>query len=107
MARLRRGEQFWKERVQQWLASGLGAREFAAREGVRAERLFFWKRRLRGSSAMAVAGVSFAKVSVQSRRTRSPVAPLELVTGSGHTVRVRADFDEVALMRLLSVLGGA
>ena len=63
MARLRRGEQFWKERVQQWLASGLGAREFAAREGVRAERLFFWKRRLRASSAMAVAGVSFAKVN--------------------------------------------
>jgi hypothetical protein len=107
MARLRRDERFWKERVQQWLASGLGAREFASREGLRAERLFFWKRRLRASTAIAVAGVSFAKVSVQSLRAPSPAAPLELVTRSGHTVRVRADFDEAALVRLLTVLGGA
>jgi hypothetical protein len=32
---------------------------------------------------------------------------LELVTRSGHTVRVRAHFDEALLLRLLTVLGGA
>jgi hypothetical protein len=57
---------------------------------------------------MAVAGVSFAKVSVQSPGSE-PVADeaLEIVTRSGHTVRVRARFDEAALRRLLTVLGGA
>jgi hypothetical protein len=39
MARLRRDERFWKERVQQWTVSGLTAREFASREGLRKERL--------------------------------------------------------------------
>ena len=107
MARVRRDERFWKERVQQWLASGLGAREFATREGLRPERLLFWKRRLRASSAIAVAGVSFAKVTVAPSRAESTSGSLELVTRSGHTVRVRADFDEATLRRLLTVLGGA
>jgi hypothetical protein len=108
MARVRRDERFWKERVQQWLSSGLGAREFATREGLRPERLSFWKRRLRASSAMAVAGVSFAKVTVAPSRAESTTGgSLELVTRSGHTVRLRADFDEATLRRLLTVLGGA
>jgi hypothetical protein len=57
---------------------------------------------------MAVAGVSFAKVAVQgSASERETDEPLEIVTRSGHTVRVRARFDEAALRRLLTVLGGA
>ncbi len=61
MARQRYDEKFWRERVEKWSASGLSAGEFATREGVRVERLFFWKRRLRASAAIAVAGVSFAR----------------------------------------------
>jgi hypothetical protein len=80
--------------------------EFATREGVRPERLFFWKRRLRSSSAMAVAGVSFARVSVQGVRIEA-AEPLELVTRSGHVIRVRPRFDETTLLRLVAVLGGA
>lgn len=106
--RVRRDERFWKERVQQWTASGLSAREFADREGLRRERLFFWKRRLRGNSVMA-SGVSFAKVEIQPSQTRPEptCSALEVVTRLGHTVRVGADFDEGVLRRLLIVLGGA
>jgi hypothetical protein len=53
---------------------------------------------------MAVAGVSFAKVSVSASRAQPASGPLEVVTRSGHSVRVTADFDEAALLRLLSVL---
>jgi hypothetical protein len=105
--RVRKDERFWKERVQQWTASGLSARAFATREGLRSERLFFWKRRLRASSAMAVASLSFAKVSVAPPPREVAVSPLEVVTRSGHTVRVGSHFDEAALLRLLTVLGGA
>ena len=69
--------------------------------------LFFWKRRLRASSAMAVAGVSFAKVSVKPVAIEAPAEPLEVVTRAGHVIRVRPRFDESTLMRLVSVLGGA
>ena len=107
MARVRRDEAVWRGCVQRWAASGLSAQEFAAREGLRKERLFFWKRRLRESAAIAVAGVSFAKVEIQPSRPRVASDALEVVTRSGHTVRVGADFDEGALRRLLTVLGGA
>ena len=107
MARVRRDESFWKERVERWAASGLSGREFAARDGVSTERLFFWKRRLRESVAVTVAGSSFAKMAVQSPRAEGAGEPLEVVTRSGHTVRVRSPFDEALLLRLLTVLGGA
>jgi hypothetical protein len=107
MARVRRDERFWRERVQQWDTSGLSVREFAAREGLRQERLIFWRRRLRTSAAIAVAGVSFAKVSVVATPAAEPTAgSLEVLTRSGHAVRVRGHFEESALLRLLSVLGG-
>jgi transposase len=107
MARQRHDERFWRERVEKWDASGLSARDFATREGVRPERLFFWKRRLRASSAMAIAGVSFAKVSVKPVAVEPAVDPLEVVTRAGHVIRVRPRFDETTLLRLVSVLGGA
>jgi hypothetical protein len=107
MGRVRHDEEFWRERVQRWAASGLRAREFAQREGLRPERLFFWKRRLGDSSALAIAGVTFGRVAVQASSTQRTVEPLEVVTRSGHTVRVRGYFDEALLLRLLTVLGGA
>jgi hypothetical protein len=107
MARQRRDERFWKDRVQQWASSALSAREFASREGLRPERLLYWQRRLRASAAIAVAGVSFAKVSVAPSVPETAADSLEVVTRSGHTVRVRGQFDERALLRLLTVLGGA
>jgi hypothetical protein len=108
MARQRHDERYWRERVEKWGASGLSAGEFAAREGLRPERLFFWKRRLRASFAMAVAGVSFARLSVRSSAPEAVVAePLEVLTRSGHIIRVRPRFDESTLLRLVSVLGGA
>jgi hypothetical protein len=107
MARQRHDERFWRERLEKWDASGLSARDFATREGVRRERLFFWKRRLRASSAMAVAGVSFAQVSVKAVAVEPATDPLEVVTRTGHVIRVRPRFDETTLLRLVSVLGGA
>ena len=81
--------------------------QFAAREGLRKERLFFWKRRLRQSAALTVAGVSFAKVEVATADRESAVSALEVRTQKGHMVRVGPGFDETTLRRLLSVLGGA
>jgi hypothetical protein len=106
MARIRRDERFWRERVQQCDASGLSVGEFASREGLREERLVFWSRRLRTSAAIAVAGVSFAKVSVVTAPPSESVGFLEVLTRSGHAVRVRGHFEETALLRLLNILGG-
>lgn len=48
----------------------------------------------------------FVKVSVQSVVSERAGEPLEVVTRSGHLIRVRARFDEAVLVRL-TILGGA
>jgi hypothetical protein len=108
MGRVRRDAQYWSERVDKWLASGLSAREFAEREGVGRERLFYWKARLRPGTPPSAAGkIGFTPVTVVDAPRTESLGALEVVTGSGHTVRVATGFDEAALRRLLSVLGGA
>jgi SNF2-related domain len=116
MARLRREERFWKERVQQWAASGLSAREFASREGLRKERLFFWKRRLRASSPRRarVSGdcrrSTLCRIRAHARSARRRSAPqreriladahqVEMLLSSYHTVWRDADAVVSALDR--------
>ena len=115
MVRVRRDAAFWKEQVQQWGASGLSGREFAERKGLTVERLWVWKRRLRAAGeltpsapATSASKPSFLPVVIAASRAGvSTHAPLEVVMHSGHTVRVPADFDDTALLRLLAVLRGA
>ena len=115
MKRVRHDAAFWRERVQQWTASGLSARDYAAREGLKAERLWVWQRRLgaQGMQTPSAQSTSRAKPSflpvviAATRAGSSSHSPLEVVMRSGHTVRVPADFDDAALVRLLTVLGGA
>ena|ERR1700733_850542 len=106
MGRVRREEPFWRECLERWAASGLSARESQlGRACVRSAG--FLEAACGASAAVAVAGVSFAKVELESLRTKRMSDALEVVTRSGHMVRVGADFDEGALRRLLTVLGGA
>jgi hypothetical protein len=103
MARVRRDERFLEGARGAVGCERPGSREFAAPEGLRKECLFYWKRRVRESVAVAVAGVSFAKVAIEAARPEPAREPLEVVTRSGHTVRMGARFDEAALLRLLTV----
>jgi len=107
MPRIRRNEGFWRECIERWTASGLSAGQFAAREGLRRERLFYWKRRLHEAGTVAVSDVKFARAEIRASSTPQTGAPLEVVTTSGHMVRVPAGFDEDVLRRLLTILGGA
>ena len=111
--RLRRDAEFWRERVGRWAESGLNAKEFGAREGLRADRLHYWKaelaRRTAGSRVAAktesLAGPTFLPIVL--RDAASPQATsFEVVLESGHVVRVPPDFVAEALVRLLTALGG-
>lgn len=93
----------WRARLESWDASGLTLRAFALREGLNAHTAWRWKKRLRGVAAPAP---SFAAVVVEhAAGTRG--APFELVTASGMSLRIPADFDEAALARLVALLGRA
>jgi transposase-like protein len=74
--------------------SGLSVRAFAAREGLHAQRLLLWRRRLRSA---VEGGPKFLEV-------RAAAEPIEVALRSGRVVRVPAAFDAEALVRLVEVL---
>jgi len=83
-----------------WDASGLTLRAYALREGLNPHTAWRWKKRLRGTTPV---GTGFAAVVVEQASGRC--APFELVTASGLSLRIPADFDEASLARLVALLG--
>ena len=101
----------WSKRVESWKRSGLTATEFAARHGLHAKTLTWWRWKLgrrtegaaltvRKAATTAMGPLTFVEMTsgVSSRE------PFELVLASDVRVRVPASFDERALTRLLDVL---
>ncbi|HTP28416.1 MAG TPA: hypothetical protein VMK12_22515 [Anaeromyxobacteraceae bacterium] len=99
----------WAKRVERLGRSGLSIRTFAAREGLKAGSLSFWKWKLaqRGqwngrAQAEGMAPVQFVEL------TARPAAParvgFEVVLSSGRMVRVASGFDAGELARLVGVL---
>ena len=109
--RVREGAPVWRERVERWKQSGKSLREFAAAEGVRPERLAWWRCRLqREQSAWGLEAEAprLLPVEVRGSEPQPACSALELVLAGGRVVvRVGADFDELALRRVVAVLGGA
>jgi transposase-like protein len=79
-------------------ASGLTLSAFAAREGLAAHRLYFWKRRLQQAGKDSSPPVAFLELR------RSAPAAVEVVLRSGRVLRVSESIDAGALRRLVDVL---
>lgn len=114
MARTKR--EAWAKRVERWKASGLTAVEFAARHGLAATSLKWWKWRLgtpdrKGAAkrhrSRALARTTAERMSPLTFVEMSAVVrgePLELVLPNGLGIRVPTGFDTETLERLLDVL---
>ena len=91
----------WAEHVARWRVSGLTAAEFARRHRLAEASLKWWKWKLgsKRPKAAPVSPLTFVEMTAPTRRES-----LELVLASGVEIRVPADFDEAALVRLLDVL---
>ena len=111
MARANR--ETWSRRVEQWVQSGLTAKQFAAQTGVNPNTLAHWKWRLGKAEAVAF-GVARAPAFVEVTGVAPVAAPaisagrcsegFELVLRDDLRVRVPAQFDPSALRRLLTAL---
>jgi transposase len=104
MARTKSGEaeRKWRERVEACETSGLTVAAFARREGLSAQSLSAWKRRLRAAGdATSFVPVVVRDVGTVSRET------FELVLREGAVLRIPPDFDEVTLGRLVRALGAS
>ena len=106
MAKTSRAE--WARRVERWQRSGLGAAEFARREGLDARQLSWWKWRL-GRSAAEPGSPTLVPVRVVARASlaqEDAVAggPIEIALPSGARLRVPSGVDEPTLLRVLRAL---
>ena len=79
--------------------SGLSIAAFAKSKNVAAWSLYNARTRARKEQE-----APFSEVAIVNERRAAPTDPIELVLPSGLTLRVRSDFDDVALRRLLGLL---
>ena len=100
----------WTQRIQRWQASGLTAREFAQREGLRAQSLVWWKWKLGSAvsdSAVSAPTTFLAVRVIDSSPARAPAgAGFEVEFPNGRVVRVPPSFDDATLERLLAIVAG-
>ena len=81
-------------------SSGQSVAAFARAEGIPPSRMYWWRSRLSSE-------VSFVEVERPPKAGVSKAeSSLEVVTASGHVVRVTRNFDALTLRRLLDVLEG-
>ena len=110
--RRRRGAAEWSRLVESWRTSGESAARFAAEHGVGVSSLYWWdsklaaapgpRRKVERSRKLASGPRQFAEVVVRPPVTGE--SAMEVVTPSGHRVRVRGVVDAAALRTVLEVL---
>ncbi|MBK8172008.1 MAG: hypothetical protein IPK60_16910 [Sandaracinaceae bacterium] len=90
------------EAARAWLSeqelSGESIHDFAVSRGLTPSTLYLWRRRFASSPALVRVHVKEAPAPLRT------TSALEVVTRSGHVVRIAHDFDTAALARLLRVL---
>ena len=82
------------------VASGLSVHRFARREGIDAERVYRWKRRLTAKTSAPAAFVEVRATGVVVGTEQ----PMELALRSGHRLFFAESVDPSVLRRLLEVL---
>lgn len=112
-----RGE--WRARVRRWKASGLTAERFAAREGIAAATLSWWRWRLacdgervgktRDAASSRISRVSFVEITDSAARAEDAArfaggGSMRIELADGAAVVVGTDVDAAALGRVLAAL---
>jgi len=96
----------WAARVARWQRSGLTATAFAAREGLNAGTLSYWKRKLRQAdgrvSTVATRPMSFVELVAPVRGGAE--ARVEIVLPAGYRVRLSEGASGATLRTVLDVL---
>jgi transposase-like protein len=95
-----RKEQQWRQRMEEWRASGLSVRAFCTRHGLSQPSFYAWRRELqrRDTEQPAFVPVRVVDEVVPARGV------LEIVLANGRSVRVGPGFDAATLRQVVAVL---
>jgi transposase-like protein len=91
-------EQYWRELVTQWQASGLSVREFCSQRQVKEASFYSWRRELQQRDASEATKSTFVPV-----RVVATTATIEVRCPSGHVVAV-TNADRDTLRQLFAAL---
>jgi len=102
-------ERHWEKVIREAARSGMSISEFCRRSNLKEKQFYWWRRRLRESSARAMrkqiperSQSSFALVSDQPAALD---AGIELVLGDGRRLRISKGVDEETLRAVLAAVG--
>jgi hypothetical protein len=84
-------------------ASGLSLSEFAIQKGLQPERLRRWQRRL-AREVRAATPATPGVIELRPRPSLRSAEPIEILLGSGVTLRVAETIDPATLARLIAAL---
>lgn len=102
----------WAEQVRRWRQSGLTAREFAGRRGIKVGTLSHWAWRLKRATAADPDGGPVKRAVRPRARFVEVVAGtiedrrFEVELGDGRRLRIPTQFEATELERVLTVLSG-
>lgn len=113
--RQRRSRADWTEEIRRWRESGQSATDYCRERGIHAGTLAGWLSKVRetggaGTGARVDARSVFVPVRVSPVPSAAPSSAehgdIEVVLRNGRRVRVRGNFDNGSLARLLMVVEG-
>ena len=96
-----RKEQQWRQRIQEWRASGLSVRAFCARRGLAEPSFYAWRKELQRRDAALPAFVPVRLVPDDDAPCDGSVT---VVLAGGRLVRVGPGFDVATLRQVVAVL---
>ena len=97
---------YWRQRVEDFQASGLSVKHFCAQAGIAVATLHYWRKRFAGVAATpslaTVRAEGFVPVTLAPVRTADAVVDIQLL--SGRRLKLAAPVDAVWLQTLVRVL---
>jgi hypothetical protein len=94
-------ERKWRQAVRDWQRSGLSVRVFCMRRGLQEASFYAWRRELAKRDRESS---TFVPVQVVTEGNADGGGMLEVVLGSGRTIRVAPGFDSATLRQLVAAL---
>ena len=98
----------WSRRLKAWTRSGVDLDAFAARRGISARSLRWWRWKLGSDTSKAgpdATALRLVQLHIDDNAPAAAATPAwEIVTARGHVFRVHRDVDAVALDRVLAHL---
>lgn len=94
--------EIWRERIENWKASGKSIAKWCHEQGIPDHRLYYWRRKFSDESTNRLNSTS--QTGFSEIIARQPQSDL-VIESKGFSIRINEGFDDETLLRCLRLLG--